>query len=47
LLGRNVNSKIVSEMLEHATVAVTLDTYSHVFLDTQGAVARALEDALP
>src|SRR5919107_1856572 len=30
LLSRNVNPKIVSEMLGHATIAITLDTYSHV-----------------
>jgi integrase len=30
LLSKNVNPKIVSEMLGHATVAITLDTYSHV-----------------
>jgi integrase len=31
LLSRNVNPKIVSEMLGHANIAITLDTYSHVF----------------
>src|SRR5215208_1342481 len=30
LLGRNVNPKIVSEMLGHASIAITLDTYSHL-----------------
>ena len=33
LLSRNVNSKIVSEMLRHANIAITLDTYSHVLSD--------------
>jgi integrase len=46
LLSRNVNPKIVSEMLGHATVAITLDTYSHVLPNMQDAAARALEDAL-
>jgi len=32
LLSRNVNPKIVSEMLGRATVAMTLDTYSHTSL---------------
>jgi integrase len=46
LLGRNVNPKIVSEMLGHATIAITLDTYSHVLPNMQNEAAKALEDAL-
>lgn len=46
LLSRNVNPKIVSEMLGHATIAITLDTYSHVLPNMQDSAARALEDAL-
>ena len=46
LLGRNVNPKIVSEMLGHATIAITLDTYSHVLPNMQEHAAAALEDAL-
>lgn len=30
LLSKNVNPKVVSEMLGHANIAITLDTYSHV-----------------
>jgi hypothetical protein len=30
LLSKNVNPKVVSEMLGHATIAIALDTYSHV-----------------
>lgn len=30
LLTRNVNPKIVSELLRHATIAIPIDTYSHV-----------------
>ena len=33
LLSRNVSPKIVSEMLGHANIAITLDTYSHVLPD--------------
>jgi integrase len=40
------STKIVSEMLGHATVAITLDTYSHVLPNMQDGAARALEDAL-
>ncbi len=46
LLSRNVNPKIVFEMLGHATIAITLDTYSHVLPNMQESAARALEDAL-
>ncbi len=30
LLGQGVHPKVVSDMLGHSTVAITLDTYSHV-----------------
>lgn len=46
LLGRNVNPKIVSEMLGHANISITLDTYSHVLPNMQESAIRALEDAL-
>src|SRR5919107_6021273 len=35
LLLQNVNPKIVSEMLGHASIAITLDTYSHVLPNMQ------------
>jgi integrase len=46
LPGRNVNPKIVSEMLGHASIAITLDTYSHVLPNMQNEAAIAMEDAL-
>jgi integrase len=46
LLGRNVNPKVVSEMLGHATIAITLDTYSHVLPTMQESAAKAIEEAL-
>jgi integrase len=46
LLSKNVNPKIVSEMLGHATIAITLDTYSHVLPTMQESAAKAMEDAL-
>jgi len=46
LLGRNVNPKVVSEMLGHSSIAITLDTYSHVLPNMQSEAAKALEDAL-
>jgi hypothetical protein len=32
--------------VEHATIAVTLDTYSHVLSNMQSKAAEAMEDAL-
>ena len=46
LLSRNVNPKIVSEMLGHATIAITLATYSHVLPNMQEGAARVLEETL-
>ncbi len=46
LLTSNVNPKIVSEMLGHATIAITLDTYSHVLPNMQKGAALALEETL-
>ncbi|BBL79269.1 hypothetical protein RxyAA322_11230 [Rubrobacter xylanophilus] len=46
LLTKNVNPKVVSEMLGHASISFTLDTYSHVLLNMQDSAARALEEAL-
>jgi integrase len=46
LLSRNVHPKIVQEMLGHSTVAITLDTYSHVLPGMGDQAASAMEDAL-
>jgi integrase len=46
LLSKNVNPKIVSEMLGHATVAITLDIYSHVLPNMREHAAAAMEEAL-
>jgi integrase len=46
LLSKNVNPKVVSEMLGHAAIAITLDTYSHVLPNMQSEAAQAMEDAL-
>jgi integrase len=46
LLSRNVHQKIVQEMLGHSTVAITLDTYSHVLPGMGDQAATAMEDAL-
>ena len=46
LLTKNVNPKVVSEMLGHSNIAITLDTYSHVLPNMQDSAARALEESL-
>lgn len=46
LLSKNVNPKIVQEMLGHATISQTMDTYSHVLPNMQDEAAAAMESAL-
>lgn len=46
LLKRAINPKIVSEMLGHANISITLDTYSHVLPDMQAPAASAMDQVL-
>src|SRR5215469_14187592 len=46
LLGRGINPKIVSEMLGHARIAITLQLYSHVTPHMQHQAADAMDAAL-
>jgi integrase len=46
LLDRGVNPKIVSEMLGHASISITLDTYSHVLPTMQQSAAAEMDAAL-
>lgn len=46
MLSRGVHPKIVSEMLGHATVAITLDLYSHVTPTMQTEAARVMDALL-
>jgi integrase len=46
LLSKGVHAKFVQELLGHATIAVTLDTYSHVLPGMGNHAADAMEDAL-
>jgi integrase len=46
LLGRGVHPKLVQELLGHATIAMTLDTYSHYLPSMGDAAAGAMGDAL-
>ena len=45
LLGRGFNGKFVQELLGHATIAITLDTYSHV-MPGMADHTTAMEEAL-
>jgi len=46
LLAAGENPKVVSERLGHASITLTLDTYSHVLPDMQEAAAEKLEGLL-
>jgi integrase len=43
LLAKGVHVKVVSEMLGHATITLTLDTYSHVIPAMQSDAAAAMD----
>ena len=46
LLSAGENPKVVSERLGHASVTLTLDTYSHVLPDMQDKATSKLEEML-
>lgn len=46
LLGMGVHPKVVSEMLGHAQVSITLDVYSHVTATMQHQAVSALNELL-
>jgi hypothetical protein len=46
LLARGVHPKVVSEMLGHSTIALTLDTYSHVIPSLQQEAASVVAAAV-
>ncbi len=46
LLSKGTHPKFVQELLGHATVAITLDTYSHAVPGMGKQTAKAMEDAL-
>jgi integrase len=46
LLSCNIHPKYVQELLGHASISQTLDTYSHVIPGMDGGTASAIEDAL-
>ncbi len=46
LFQRNVHPKFVQELLGHASVAITLDTYSHMLPGTGSEAVDAMSEAL-
>lgn len=46
LLAAGEHPKVVSEILGHARISLTLDTYSHVTPDMQGRAAERLEQVI-
>ena len=46
LFQRNVHPKFVQELLGHASIAITLDTYSHMLPGMGGEAANAICEAL-
>ena len=46
LCSKNVNPKVVQEMLGHANISQTMDIYSHVLPNMQDEAAQPLEKAL-
>jgi integrase len=46
LLAQGIHPKVVSEMLGHTTIGITLDTYSHVLPEMQREAATSLDQLL-
>ena len=46
LLGEGIHPKVVSEMLGHSSVQLTLDTYSHVTPTMQREAAATMDSVL-
>jgi len=46
LLSRNVHPKCVQELLGHASIALTLDRYSHTIEGMDGGTTDAIDGAL-
>jgi integrase len=45
LLGKGVHVKLVQELLGHSTIAITLDTYSHVLPGMGDSLADTIDEA--
>ena len=45
-MSEGVNAKVVSEMIGHASITITHNTYSHVLADIQDSATEAMEAVL-
>jgi site-specific recombinase XerD len=46
LLSKGIHPKLVQELLGHATISITLDTYSHVLPGMGDQTITAMESVL-
>jgi integrase len=46
MLSQGIHPKVVSEMLGHTTIGITLDIYSHVLPEMQREAAHTLDRLL-
>jgi integrase len=46
LFSKDMHPKLVQELLGHATISITLDTYSHVIPAMGDQTKKAIEDVL-
>ncbi len=46
LLARGVHAKYVQELLGHATIPITFDTYSHILPGMGGAASGPMDETL-
>jgi integrase len=46
MLASNIHPKIVQERLGHSSIAITMDTYSHLMPNMQGEAAAAVDDVM-
>jgi integrase len=46
LLTKAVHPKVVQELLGHASIEITLDTYSHLLPDMGNQAASAMDEVL-
>jgi integrase len=46
LIAANLNPKVIQARLGHATVSETMDTYGHLFQDSDDLGIRAVDEAL-
>lgn len=46
LINSNITAKVIADRLGHSTTKTTLDTYSHVFAESEVKAMQAVEMAL-